>query len=40
MVRWRWRNATRDIDSAQVCRDCKKGYRHREWDPLNREWIT
>ena len=39
-VRWRWRNATRDIASARICRTCKREFRHREWDPLNREWIT
>jgi len=39
-VRWRWRNATRETASARICRACKSAYRHREWDPLNREWIT
>lgn len=40
MVRWRWRNATRDTDSARICQDCKRDYRHRDWDAINREWIT
>ena len=39
-VRWRWRDATRETDSARVCSLCRKEYRHREWDALNREWIT
>jgi hypothetical protein len=40
VVRWRWRTPTRDLDSAQICRECKKGYKHRSWDPHHREWIT
>ena len=40
VVRWRWRTPTREADSAQICRECKRGYKHREWDPRNREWIT
>lgn len=39
-VRWRWRNVTRDLDAAQICRECKRAYKHRSWDPLNREWIS
>jgi hypothetical protein len=39
-VRWRWRNPTRDLDSALVCQECKKSYRHRNWDPVHREWIS
>lgn len=40
VVRWRWRNATRETDSAQICHACKREYRHRDWDVLSREWIT
>jgi hypothetical protein len=40
MVRWRWRTPQRNHDSALICRDCKKSYLHRAWDPVNREWIT
>lgn len=39
-VRWRWRTPTRDLDSAQICRECNKAYRHRDWDTLHREWIN
>lgn len=38
-VRWRWReNGT--VESAQICQECKRGYKHREWDTLNRDWIS
>jgi hypothetical protein len=40
MVRWRWRDALRETDSAYICRECKSEYRHRDWDALKREWIT
>lgn len=39
-VRWRWRTVARDLDSAQICRECKRAYKHRNWDPLHREWIS
>ena len=39
-VRWRWRTPARELGAGQVCRDCKRTYRHREWDTINREWIT
>jgi uncharacterized protein YbaR (Trm112 family) len=39
-VRWRWRTVTRDLDSALICGECKKTYRHRDWDPVNRDWIS
>lgn len=39
-VRWRWRDQGRGLDSARVCRECKRTYRHREWDPFLREWIS
>jgi hypothetical protein len=39
-VRWRWRTATRQLGMAQVCQECKRTYRHREWDPINRDWIS
>lgn len=38
-VRWRWR-ATGELDNARVCLECKTAYRHREWDPINRDWIS
>jgi uncharacterized protein YbaR (Trm112 family) len=39
-VRWRWRTPTREVDSAFICRECKRTYRHRDWDAINREWIS
>jgi hypothetical protein len=39
-VRWRWRTPARELDSAQICRECKRTYAHRNWDPLHREWIS
>jgi uncharacterized protein YbaR (Trm112 family) len=39
-VRWRWRTPSREVASALVCMECKNSYRHREWDPLNRDWIS
>lgn len=39
-VRWRWRNADHHLDSAFVCRECQRTYAHRDWDPLNRDWIS
>jgi hypothetical protein len=38
-VRWRWRNNGK-VDIGQVCLDCKNAYRHREWDAVNRDWIS
>lgn len=38
-VRWRWKE-TGEVDSDQVCKECKSAYRHRDWDTLNREWIS
>jgi hypothetical protein len=38
-VRWRWR-ANREVASGRVCMDCKRAYRHREWDSINRDWIS
>lgn len=40
VVRWRWRNDTRTVDSTLICHECKRNYRHRDWDPVNREWIS
>jgi len=40
VVRWRWRNDTRMADSALICHECKRTYRHRDWDPTHREWIS
>lgn len=39
VVRWRWKKTGR-LDSARVCLDCKNTYRHRDWDPVNRDWIS
>ena len=38
-VRWRWIKTGR-IETAQICLDCKNTYRHREWDPVHRDWIS
>lgn len=38
-VRWRWRS-NGEVDSAQVCKECLRSYRHRDWDKYNRDWIT
>ncbi len=38
-VRWRWRD-NGHVEADQVCKECKRTYRHRDWDPLNREWIS
>jgi hypothetical protein len=39
-VRWKWRTPAHDLDSAQICRECAKSYRHRSWDSGNREWVS
>jgi hypothetical protein len=38
-VRWRWRESGK-IDSGRVCMQCKNAYRHRDWDPASRDWIS
>ncbi len=38
-VRWRWRDSGATA-AALVCRDCQRTYAHRNWDALNRDWIT
>ncbi|NJN55032.1 MAG: hypothetical protein HC804_09920 [Anaerolineae bacterium] len=38
-VRWRWRSSGA-VDSALVCKECLRSYRHRDWDKYNRDWIT
>ncbi|MFQ5399589.1 MAG: hypothetical protein ACE5E7_08335 [Anaerolineae bacterium] len=38
-VRWRWRSSGH-VDAAQVCQECKRTYQHRNWDAVNRDWIT
>jgi hypothetical protein len=38
-VRWRWKN-NGHVESAQICRECQRSYRHRSWDTLNRDWIS
>jgi hypothetical protein len=40
MVRWRWKNDLRAVGSALVCMECKSAYKHRNWDPIHREWIS
>lgn len=39
IVRWRWKDSNQ-LDSARVCLACKNAYRHREWDPVHRDWIS
>ncbi|MBN1123248.1 MAG: hypothetical protein JXJ17_19405 [Anaerolineae bacterium] len=39
-VRWRWRTPNRETGSALICRECHRSYAHRNWDPINREWIS
>jgi hypothetical protein len=39
VVRWRWRR-NGEVDSGRVCIACKITYRHREWDPAQRDWIS
>lgn len=39
-VRWRWREDGNEQGNALVCRECKRTYRHRQWDTANRDWIT
>ncbi len=38
-VRWRWRDS-REVGTGWVCMECKNAYRHREWDPVRRDWIS
>lgn len=38
-VRWRWRRDGK-VDAARVCKACQRSYKHRDWDKLNRDWIT
>ena len=38
-VRWRWRSSG-EVDSAQVCKECIRSYKHRDWDRYSRDWIT
>ncbi len=38
-VRWRWRDSGK-LDSARICLACKNAYRHRDWDPVRRDWIS
>jgi uncharacterized protein YbaR (Trm112 family) len=39
-VRWRWRDEWGRVDSALVCIECRRTYRHRSWDAFNRDWIS
>jgi hypothetical protein len=39
-VRWRWRRPDRALDSTQICRECHRTYQHRNWDTINRDWIS
>ena len=38
-VRWRWRNNGK-VEATRICQECKRSYRHRSWDPINRDWIS
>jgi hypothetical protein len=38
-VRWRWKNGG-GVDADRICKECKRTYRHRSWDTLNRDWIS
>ena len=38
-VRWRWKR-NGQLDSARICLQCKNAYRHRDWDPVHRDWIS
>lgn len=38
-VRFRWRESGQ-VDTAQICEDCKRTYRHRYWDAAQRDWIS
>lgn len=38
-VRWRWKNGG-GVGSERVCKECKRTYRYRSWDTLNRDWIS
>lgn len=38
-VRWRWRD-NRTVEIGYVCMECKNAYRHRQWDPVHRDWIN
>jgi hypothetical protein len=38
-VRWRWKKEG-SLGADQICKECKRTYRYRSWDILNREWIS
>ena len=38
-VRWHWKNGE-GVGVDQICKDCRRSYRHRSWDTLNRDWIS
>lgn len=38
-VRWRWKKSGQ-LGAARVCLACKNAYRHRDWDPVHRDWIS
>jgi hypothetical protein len=38
-VRWRWCESG-ELDAALICKPCKNSYAHRNWDAINRDWIT
>ncbi len=38
-VRWRWKE-NGQTEAERSCQTCKRSYRHRDWDALNREWIS
>ena len=39
MVRWRWKNG-RGVGEERICKECRRTYRHRGWDTMNRDWIS
>ena len=38
-VRWRWRESG-ELDAALICKECRRTYAQRDWDAVNRDWIT
>ncbi len=38
-VRWRWQSSG-EVDSDLICKECKRSYAHRNWDLVNRDWIS
>jgi len=38
-VRWRWLS-DREVEAGLICKECKRSYAHRNWDAVNRDWIS